>query len=113
VALKNIDFLISEKKYKDAADWCCKISLGSKNWEEKILIFAKEGKLEVKFNKGLDFMRSLSSTYKFILKEIFEKIPSSNPTLSPVVYEKVLNEFLRLKNYQVTIIDKLSECSLV
>jgi hypothetical protein len=25
----------------------------------------------------------------------------------------VLNEFLRLKNYQVTIIDKLSECSLV
>lgn len=79
VALKYIEFLIASKKYKEAADWCSKITLDVKNWEQKILIFAKEGKLE----------------------EIYEKIPSNNPTLSPVIYEKVLNEFLRLTNYQV------------
>lgn len=79
VALNYIDYLIASKQHKEAADWCSKITLDNKNWEEKILIFAKEGKLE----------------------EIFEKIPSSNPTLAPVIYEKVLNEFLRLKNYQV------------
>ncbi|CAF0718867.1 unnamed protein product [Brachionus calyciflorus] len=79
VALNYIDYLIAAKEYKEAADWCSKITLTSKNWEEKILIFAKESKLE----------------------EIFEKIPSSNPTLSPEIYEKVLNEFLRSKNYTV------------
>jgi hypothetical protein len=47
VALSYIDYLITCKQYKEAADWCSKIALSSKNWEEKILIFAKEGKLEV------------------------------------------------------------------
>ena len=79
VALKYIEFLIVSKQYKEAADWCSKIKLDVRNWEEKILIFAKDGKLE----------------------EIYEKIPSSQPTLSPVIYEKVLNEFLRLRNYHV------------
>jgi hypothetical protein len=54
-------------RYSEAASWCSRITLDSKNWEEKILIFAKEGKLD----------------------EVHEKIPSSNPTLSPAIYEKV------------------------
>ena len=45
--MKYIEFLIASKKYKEAADWCSKITLDVKNWEQKILIFAKEGKLEV------------------------------------------------------------------
>ena len=47
MALKFIDYLIMSKQYKEAADWCSKITLTSKNWEEKIVIFAKEGKLDV------------------------------------------------------------------
>lgn len=47
VALNYIDYLIATKQYKEAADWCSKITLTSLNWEEKVLIFAKEGKLEV------------------------------------------------------------------
>lgn len=47
MALKYIDYLIMSKQYKEAADWCSKITLTSKNWEEKIVIFAKEGKLDV------------------------------------------------------------------
>lgn len=47
VALNYIDYLIICKQYKEAAEWCSKITLTSKNWEEKILIFAKEGKLDV------------------------------------------------------------------
>ena len=46
--MKYIEFLIASKKYKEAADWCSKITLDVKNWEQKILIFAKEGKLEVR-----------------------------------------------------------------
>lgn len=79
VAMKYIEYLLFTKNYIEAADWCSKITLDSQNWEEKILIFAKEGRLE----------------------DIYEKIPSSNPTLSPAIYEKVLNEFLRLKNYKI------------
>merc|ERR1712127_444389 len=73
------EYLLFSKQYTEAADWCSRIILDSKNWEEKILIFAKEGKMD----------------------EIYEKIPSSNPRLSPAIYEKVLNEFLRLKKYQI------------
>ena len=47
VALEYIDFLLLTKRYKEAADWCGQINLDAKTWEEKILIFAKEGKLEV------------------------------------------------------------------
>jgi hypothetical protein len=71
--------LLSAKQYKEASEWCSKISLSSSDWEARILIFAKEGKLD----------------------EVFEKIPSSNPTLTPAIYEKVLNEFLKLRNYQI------------
>jgi hypothetical protein len=35
------------KKFKEAVEWCSKITLNNKTWEEKILIFAKEGKLDV------------------------------------------------------------------
>ena len=77
--MKYIEYLLFTKNYVDAADWCIKITLDSQNWEEKILIFAKEGRLE----------------------DIYDKIPSSNPTLTPAIYEKVLNEFLRLKNYKI------------
>ncbi|RMZ95803.1 vacuolar sorting-associated 41 -like protein, partial [Brachionus plicatilis] len=79
VGLNYIDYLISAKEYKEAAEWCSKVTLSEKNWEEKILIFAKECKLE----------------------DIFEKIPSSNPVLSPEIYEKVLNEFLRSGDYEI------------
>lgn len=48
VALNYIEYLIFSKKYKEASDWCSKISLSTKDWEEKILIFAKEGQLEVR-----------------------------------------------------------------
>jgi hypothetical protein len=48
VSLNYIDFLLLSKQYKEAAEWCGKTALTSKDWEEKILIFAKEGKLEVK-----------------------------------------------------------------
>lgn len=36
-----------------------------------------------------------------LFKDIFEKIPSSNPVLSPEIYEKVLNEFLRSGSYDI------------
>lgn len=45
--MNYIDYLIMCKQYKEAAEWCSQIKLNSKNWEEKILIFAKEGKLDV------------------------------------------------------------------
>jgi hypothetical protein len=47
VALNYIEYLIFTKEFKGAAEWCSKITLSSKDWEEKILIFAKEGQLEV------------------------------------------------------------------
>ena len=46
VMLAFLPYLIASKNYKEAADWCSKIKLSNKNWEEKILIFAKEGKLD-------------------------------------------------------------------
>ena len=68
VCLKYIDFLLFSKDFTSAADWCTKIKLGTKNSEEKILIFAKQGQLE----------------------SIYDKIPFANPALSPVIYEKCL-----------------------
>ncbi len=47
MALNYIEFLIFSAKYKEAAEWCSKISLSVKDWEEKIIIFAKEGQLDV------------------------------------------------------------------
>ena len=47
VALNYIEYLIFTQKFKEAAEWCSKITLSNKDWEEKILIFAKEGQLEV------------------------------------------------------------------
>ena len=47
VALNYIEFLIFTEKYKEAAEWCSQISLSVKDWEEKIIIFAKEGQLDV------------------------------------------------------------------
>ena len=47
VALNYIEYLIFSKEFKEAAEWCSRIALSSKHWEEKILIFAKEGQLEV------------------------------------------------------------------
>lgn len=47
VAVSYIDYLIFSKKFKEAAEWCSKITLNSRIWEEKILIFEKEGQLEV------------------------------------------------------------------
>jgi hypothetical protein len=79
VAIKYIDYLLAIKQYQEAAEWCSKITLSTSDWESKILIFAKEGKLD----------------------EIYERIPSSNPTLTPAIYERVLNEFLKLKNYNI------------
>jgi len=79
VCFKYIDFLLFSKEFNAAADWCTKIKLDGKNWEEKILIFAKEGQLET----------------------IYDKIPFASPTLSPVIYEKCLHEFLRLGRYDV------------
>lgn len=78
VAMKYIEHLLFTKRYAEAASWCSKITLDARNWEEKILIFAKEGRLH----------------------DIYDKIPSSNPSLTPAIYEKVLNEFLRVGNYR-------------
>jgi hypothetical protein len=47
VALKYIDNLILNKQYKEAAEFCSKITIDAKIWEEKIFVFAKEGKLDV------------------------------------------------------------------
>jgi vacuolar protein sorting-associated protein 41 len=79
VVIQYIDYLLQTKQYREAADWCSKTSMDAKSWEEKILFFAIEGQLE----------------------EIYEKIPHSNPKLSAVIYEKVLNEFLKFQNYQI------------
>ena len=42
-----IDYLLVKKQFQDAAEWCTKILVDCKSWEEKILIFAKESHLEV------------------------------------------------------------------
>ena len=47
--MNYIDYLIMSKQHKTAAEWCSKIKMSAKTWEEKILIFAKEGKLDVFF----------------------------------------------------------------
>lgn len=47
VGLNYIDYLLSIKEFKEAAEWCSKVAMTDKNWEEKILIFAKESRLEV------------------------------------------------------------------
>ena len=47
--MNYIDYLIMSKQHKTAAEWCSKIKMSAKIWEEKILIFAKEGKLDVFF----------------------------------------------------------------
>ena len=70
VALNYIDYLISAKQYKNAADWCSKITLSSKNWEEKILIFAKEGRLDVR-TFLIRFNYSDINRLKFIFKRKF------------------------------------------
>lgn len=87
------------KQYKEAAEWCTKITMNGQNWEEKIVIFAKEGKLEV--TQSFQLLTKPFCFESNAFKEIFEKIPISNPTLAAAIYEKVLNEFLRLKNFQV------------
>ena len=79
VSLHYIDFLLMSKRYREASEWCGKVTLSAKVWEEKIVLFAKEGKLE----------------------EIYERIPTSNPTMAPAIYEQVLNEFLRLKQFVI------------
>lgn len=78
VAMKYIEQLLFTKRYAEAASWCSKIPLDARHWEEKILIFAKEGRLH----------------------DICHRIPSSNPSLTPAIYEKVLNEFLRVADYR-------------
>jgi hypothetical protein len=54
VGLNYIDYLLFKKKFKEAADWCTRILNDCKNWEEKILIFAKEGQLEVENQNRLN-----------------------------------------------------------
>ena len=74
-----IDHLLVSNRFEEAAAWCTRIKLSAEAWEEKVLIFAKEDHLAA----------------------ICDHIPCSQPTLTPVIYEKVLNEFLRLKAYDV------------
>jgi uncharacterized protein YjaG (DUF416 family) len=86
------------KQFEEAAKWCAKIlneskitdeKILEKIWEEKIIIFAKESQLEA----------------------IADTIPSSNPTLAPALYEKILSELLTTKNYKVSFL--LREFSLL
>ena len=81
VSLNYIDFLIATKEYAKAAEWCAQTALSVKLWEEKVIIFAKEGRLDA----------------------IHERIPTQPDTarLSPVIYEQVLNEFLRGKQFAI------------
>ena len=81
VSLNYIDYLIATKEYERAAEWCAQTSLSVKLWEEKVIIFAKEGRLDA----------------------IHQRIPTQPDTsrLSPVIYEQVLNEFLRAKQFLI------------
>lgn len=47
VGTSYIEYLLFTKKFKEAAEWCSKILTDTNVWEEKILIFAKQGHLEV------------------------------------------------------------------
>ena len=67
VAGHYIDYLIMEKQYKTAAEWCSKIELSEKTWEEKVYIFAKEGHLDV---KKTNIYRVIYSSVKFRINTI-------------------------------------------
>ena len=71
-----IDFLLLSKQYKEAAEWCGKTALPSKDWEEKILIFAKEGKLEVLNLSVFEFQAEILSNYELAeLRTSLKKFP--------------------------------------